>query len=404
MNIYEPAEDSYLLEKHVRRNAFGRVLDMGTGSGIQALTALKNKEVGEVIAVDINKEAVNQLKEKIKQNHLRKITVIQSNLFENVNHKFNTIIFNPPYLPQDKINKKLIEDSALYGGKNGYELSETFFNRVSKFLASDGKIFFLFSSLTNKAKIEEIIESNLFQFKELDQLKISFETLYVYEITKTNLLRELESKLLENIHYFARGKRGVIYTATQDKSKLVKTHLTSKKNIIKVAIKTSRADSGAINRIQTEVNWLKILNKENIGPRFLFHDKNYLVYLFVEGIFILDWVKEHNKDEIKQVLMNLLNQCYIMDKMGVNKEEMHHPLKHVIVTKENQPILLDFERCSRTINPKNVTQFIEFICRLKGELDSKGFNIKIEQLRGLALSYKSGMSSSFIEKVISNII
>jgi HemK-related putative methylase len=385
MTIYEPREDSHLLEKHVRTHAFGRVLDVGTGSGIQALAAIKNKDVGEVIAVDIDEDVINKLKEKIK--FLRKITAIQSNLFENIKDKFNTIIFNPPYLPQDKG----IEDATLYGGKHGYEISQKFFNKVSKFLASDGKIFFLFSSLTNKEKIEEIITNNLLQFQEIDKKKLHFETLYVYEITKTELLRELESKLLENISYFTKGKRGVIYTAIQDKSKLIKTHF-SKRELRKVAIKIKREDSQTVNRIQNEVNWLKILNKEGIGPRFLFNGENYLVYTFVEGEFILDWIKEHDKEEIKKVLTNLLNQCYILDKLQVNKEEMHHPLKHIIITKNNQPILLDFERCSKTIKPKNVTQFIEFICRMKEELENKGFKVDVKRLRNLANEYKDSFN------------
>jgi methylase of polypeptide subunit release factors len=41
MAIYEPQEDSFLLQKVLKEYAFGRVLDMGTGSGIQALTAMR---------------------------------------------------------------------------------------------------------------------------------------------------------------------------------------------------------------------------------------------------------------------------------------------------------------------------------------------------------------------------
>ena len=99
--VYQPAEDSYLLQEYVKEYAFGRVLDMGTGSGIQALTALKRTNVKEVVAVDIDEEAVRRLQQGIKEQRLRKIKVIKSDLFDRVEGHFNLIIFNPPYLPQD---------------------------------------------------------------------------------------------------------------------------------------------------------------------------------------------------------------------------------------------------------------------------------------------------------------
>ena len=52
-DIYEPREDSILLEKYVKQYAKGFVLDIGTSSGIQALAASKSKKVKEVLATDI---------------------------------------------------------------------------------------------------------------------------------------------------------------------------------------------------------------------------------------------------------------------------------------------------------------------------------------------------------------
>ena len=66
-NIYQPAEDSYLLQKYVDKLSLGRVLDIGTGTGIQALTAIKNPNVREVVAVDINEEVVKKLNQEIIQ-------------------------------------------------------------------------------------------------------------------------------------------------------------------------------------------------------------------------------------------------------------------------------------------------------------------------------------------------
>lgn len=378
--IYEPAEDSYLLQKHVKKYAKGRVLDLGTGSGIQALTIVDNIQVKEIVAVDINEEAVRELNKKIKEKEIKKITAIQSDLFENVYGKFNLIIFNPPYLPQDKG----LKDEALYGGKHGWEISKRFFKEAASHLLQEGKVLFLFSSLTNKEKINQIIHESLLQFTQIDQQKLHFEELFVYLIEKTPLLRELEQKWIESISYFTRGKRGNIFTGFVNKHK---SHLSK----LKVAIKIKREDSKAISNITNEANWLKKLNKENIGPKLLFSGKNYLVYKFVEGKEILEWTKEHNKKEINQLLIKVLNQCFTLDKMKVNKEEMHRPLKHVLV-KDNQPTLIDFERCNQTDKPKNVTQFVEFICRMK-----KG---NIEELRTLAKEYKEHLDEESFNKII----
>ena len=98
MGIYKPREDSELLAKYVKKYAFGNILDMGTGSGIQALTAAKNKKVRSVLAADIQEEVIDYNKENIKN---KKIKFIVSDLFSNIKGKFETIIFNPPYLPED---------------------------------------------------------------------------------------------------------------------------------------------------------------------------------------------------------------------------------------------------------------------------------------------------------------
>ncbi len=396
MNIYEPAEDSYLLQKEVQKHAEGRVLDLGTGSGIQGLTAIKSPRVREVLSVDINEHALNHLQKIIKKQKLRKIKVLKSNLFEKVSGKFNTIIFNPPYLPQDEG----IEDAALYGGKKGWEISEKFLHTASSYLISNGKILFLFSTLTNKEKIEELITNHLFQFKELSSQKLAWEKLYVYEITKTDLLRELEIKRVEELHFLAKGKRGVIYKGIQQKAELVKTHF-AKKEIIPIAIKTKREDSQAMGRIENEVNWLKILNKKGIGPKLLFSNKNYFAYKFVEGVLFLDWIKTATKKEIFLVIKDLLNQCFIMDQIGVNKEEMHHPHKHIFITKHNKPVMIDFERCSRTENPKNVTQFVEFLARVRKEL--KEFTYDSDELRRLAKEYKANLTKTSLETIINNL-
>ena len=332
MEVYEPQEDSFLLEKYVKKYALGRVLDLGTGSGIQAVAAAQNKLVREVIAVDINPDAVKQFQESVTKNKYKKIQVLVSDLFSNVDGKFDVIIFNPPYLPQDKG----IEDAALYGGKKGWELSERFFAQASKFLAPKGKILFLFSSLTNKTKIDEIISHNLFESRELIKERLPFfEEIYVYLVWKSELLNELERKGADNIHFLAKGHRGMVYSGILDLN-YGNLPLPTQSRSINVAIKTENSTSKAPNRIENEAKWLKILNEKNIGPKLYFSGTNYVVMEFIAGKRIMDWIKENSKEEIIPVLEKILTQGLVMDQLRVSKQEMNHPHKHIIITSNDK--------------------------------------------------------------------
>ena len=174
--IYEPREDSLLLEKYVKKIARGIVLDIGTGSGIQARAASEKADF--VIGIDINQNSLNFCRQHIKSD---KIIFLKSDLFyffEKNKKKFDTIIFNPPYLPEDK-NK----DIALDGGKKGYEIIKKFLSKARNFLNKDGIILIVFSSFTNKEKVDEMIRKNGFRAEELERIHISFEDIYCYKIT-----------------------------------------------------------------------------------------------------------------------------------------------------------------------------------------------------------------------------
>src|SRR3989339_238233 len=126
MAIYEPREDTFLLEAQVRIFSHGRVLDMGTGSGHLAAAAAKNAD--EVVACDINPEDLVYAKKKHTELGLtRNISYVESDLFSAVQGTFDLIIFNPPYLPDEPA----LKDVALDGGKEGWELIARFLSQAS---------------------------------------------------------------------------------------------------------------------------------------------------------------------------------------------------------------------------------------------------------------------------------
>jgi release factor glutamine methyltransferase len=101
-----------MLASAVEKYAFGRMLDMGSGTGIQGIIAAKKG--CKVTFSDKNPEAVECSRLNAKRNGVRGAFVV-SDLFSNVKGRFNTIAFDPPYLRSFLIPKRL-QDPALHGG------------------------------------------------------------------------------------------------------------------------------------------------------------------------------------------------------------------------------------------------------------------------------------------------
>ena len=96
MEVYRPAEDSYLLAKYVEKLVQGRVLDMGTGSGIQAVTAAKKENVTHVTAVDLNPAALESAKKRAEDEGVsEEVDFLLSDLYENVSCCFDWILLTP---------------------------------------------------------------------------------------------------------------------------------------------------------------------------------------------------------------------------------------------------------------------------------------------------------------------
>ena len=146
---------------------------------------------------------------------------------------------------------------------------------------------------------------------------------------------------IEKCHILGKGYVGMVVLA--------------KKNNEIVALKIRRIDSPRKN-MSNEAKLLQIVNKLDIGPKFIKNSKNFLVMEYIDGEKIIDWAKktETKSQEIRSVLNNVLRECYLLDDTGLDHGELSTIDKHVIVGK-NKNTIIDFESSSTNRKPSNVT-------------------------------------------------
>lgn len=151
-NVLIPRQDTELLVETAVQyiNESDRpmkVLDMCTGSGCIAISIDKMCVKADVTAVDISDKALEIAREN---NHINEgnVKFIQSDLFENVEGKFDIIISNPPYIETDVIEGLMSEVKehepyiALDGDKDGLKFYREITDALDTYLCDGGKVFF----------------------------------------------------------------------------------------------------------------------------------------------------------------------------------------------------------------------------------------------------------------------
>jgi release factor glutamine methyltransferase len=124
----------------------GQLLDVGTGSGILAITLALEKPELKVSAVDISAEALALAQENAQQLGVAdRIHFQQSDLAANVEGPFQWVIANLPYIPSGEISglqREVQRDPllALDGGEDGLTIIESLIESIPAKLSSDARI------------------------------------------------------------------------------------------------------------------------------------------------------------------------------------------------------------------------------------------------------------------------
>lgn len=149
-----------------------RLLDMGTGSGIIAITLADKNPHWQVTATDYSAQALTVA----KSNMTTPIEFLQGNWFEPVAAQtFNLIISNPPYIEE---NDSYLDDlsfepiSALTAGKDGLDDIRIIIKEAPNHLAKDGYLL-LEHGHDQQARIVELLTKDftgILTFKDYNNI------------------------------------------------------------------------------------------------------------------------------------------------------------------------------------------------------------------------------------------
>ncbi len=107
-----------LLLKSLEINNEESLLDIGCGIGIMGIILKENYRNLKITMSDVNKRALKLAKTNALNNNVL-VDITLSNLFENIEQKFDIIISNPPIRTGKKITYKLYEESYNYLNSDG---------------------------------------------------------------------------------------------------------------------------------------------------------------------------------------------------------------------------------------------------------------------------------------------
>lgn len=179
--VFPPATDSILLVKTVKFKSGDVVLDACSGSGIYTIFA--GDKAKKIIATDISKYAIKNIRENVKLHNLEdKVTVIQSDIFPKSKIKFDIILINPPYT--DKKAKDVVEKTVW---DEGHKTVNKFFQSAKQFLKENGKIYLSWANFADLSFIENLAKKAGYEIKRVAKATKNNRVYIIYEIKSRRL-------------------------------------------------------------------------------------------------------------------------------------------------------------------------------------------------------------------------
>jgi release factor glutamine methyltransferase len=120
-----------------------RIIDVGTGAGVIALSLAQKFPEAEIIATDISDDALLLARENAVRLGTARVQFLKSDLLENVDGKFDLIVANLPYISRhdrDQLAPEVLCDPevALFAGEKGDEIIRRLIETAPLHLSAGG--------------------------------------------------------------------------------------------------------------------------------------------------------------------------------------------------------------------------------------------------------------------------
>lgn len=184
--VYPPREDTYLLVPFASVGPGTRLLEVGTGNGLLALTAARAG--ARVVATDLNPVALRTLRVQALREGLE-VSPVRADLARGLG-RFDRVLANPPYLPTrpEERDPDLWQNLALDGGPDGTHVTTRLVDELDQHLAPGGDAYVVVSSLQDPAALDrirvrwaerggrvEVVGGRTFEGERLDVWRLSVE-------------------------------------------------------------------------------------------------------------------------------------------------------------------------------------------------------------------------------------
>ena len=128
----------------------------------------------------------------------------------------------------------------------------------------------------------------------------------------------------------------------------------------RVALKIRRVDADRMG-LEHEAHMLARANSVQVGPKLIGVSRNFLLMQLVDGFLLPSWLDSHkDTGQVRGVLGDVLEQCWRLDSIGLDQGELSKAPKHIIISKQQEPFIVDFETASVDRKPANVTSVCHF--------------------------------------------